>query len=71
MHYATPYIAYRADSSEGTEVSHNRLRYKYDEGDKHAHDAMRFWADLTLEAREALEKKMIGSAFFRCINPKF
>ena len=59
--YATLYIAYRADSSEGTEVSHNRLRYKYDEGDKHAHDAMRFWADLTLEARSL--EKMIRAPF--------
>ena len=64
------YIAYRADSSEGTEVSHNRLRYKYDEGDKHAHDAMRFWADLTLEAREALEKND-QERLFRCINQNF
>ncbi len=64
------YIAYRADLSEGTEISHNRLRYKYDEGDKDAHDAMAFWADLTLTARKALESGD-SETLFKCINDNF
>jgi glucuronokinase len=64
------YIAYRADLSEGTEVSHNRLRYKYDEGDKNAHDAMKFWAELTLTAKKALEEGD-QATLFQCINANF
>jgi len=64
------YIAWRADSSEGTEVSHNRLRYKYDEGDQAAHDAMRFWADLTVKAKEALLEGD-HDTLFDCINQNF
>ncbi|MBT5927118.1 MAG: hypothetical protein HOH33_10910 [Verrucomicrobia bacterium] len=64
------YIAYRADLSEGTEISHNRLRYKYDEGDKNAHDAMAFWADLTLTAKKALEDGD-SESLFNCINANF
>lgn len=64
------YIAYRADMSEGTEISHNRLRYKYDEGDKNAHDAMAFWAELTLTAKKALEEGD-SDTLFKCINANF
>ena len=64
------YIAYRADLSEGTEISHNRLRYKYDEGDKDAHEAMAFWADLTITARKALEEGDTNT-LFKCINANF
>jgi len=64
------YIAYRADLSEGTEVSHNRLRYKYDEGDKDAHEAMAFWAELTLTAKKALEEGD-SEILFQCINANF
>jgi len=64
------YIAYRADMSEGTEIPHNRLRYKYDEGDQDAIDAMKFWADLTLKARDALTEGDTG-ALYKCINANF
>ena len=49
------YIAYRTDLSEGSEVFHNTLRERYDAGDAEAHEAMRFWADLTDQARAAME----------------
>ena len=64
------YIGYRADLSEGTEVSHNRLRYKYDEGDQDAHDAMKFWAELTLKAKQALVDGD-HDTLFKCINANF
>ncbi|MEM7391172.1 MAG: hypothetical protein AAF492_02400 [Verrucomicrobiota bacterium] len=50
------YIAYRPELSEGTEVSHNVLALKYQEGDEDAHAAMDFWADLTTQAKLALEE---------------
>ncbi len=49
------YIAYRTDLSEGSEVFHNTLRDRYDAGDPEVVDAMRFWAELTDQARAALE----------------
>ncbi len=64
------YVAYRSDMSEGTEISHNRLRYKYDEGDEDAHKAMEFWSNLTLTARKALEDGD-SKGLFSCINANF
>lgn len=49
------YIAYRTDLSEGSEVFHNNTRERFERGDKEVVDAMAFWADLTVQAREALE----------------
>ncbi len=48
------YIAYREDLCEGSWVTHNILRHRYDKGDKEVHEAMAFWADLTEKAKDAL-----------------
>ncbi len=48
------YIAYREDLSEGTEVFHNNLRSRYDQGEPEVLEAMKFWADLTEQARAAM-----------------
>ena len=48
------YVAYRADLSEGTEVYHNDLRMRWNRGDADVVEAMKYWADLTTQFREAL-----------------
>ncbi len=49
------YIAYRTDLSEGSEVFHNNIRDRFERGEPEVVDAMAFWADLTVQAKEALE----------------
>jgi len=49
------YIAYRTDLSEGSEVFHNNIRDRFNRGDPEVVEAMRAWARLTDQAREALE----------------
>lgn len=48
------YVAYREDLSEGTEVFHNNLRARWQQGDAEVVAAMEFWADLTVRFRDAL-----------------
>lgn len=48
------YTAYRADVAEPTEVLHNRLRARYEEGDPDVHAAMERFADLAVQAKAAL-----------------
>ena len=48
------YIAYRTDFSESSDVFHNDIRGRYDRGEAEVIEAMSFWADLTVRAREAL-----------------
>ena len=50
------YIAYREDLSEGTEVFHNDLRARWNAGETDVIQAMEFWADLSVQFREALQK---------------
>lgn len=49
------YIAYRTDLSEGSEVFHNNIRERFERGEPEVLEAMRFWADLTDQARAAIE----------------
>ena len=51
------YIAYRTDQSQGSEVTHNNLRARYDIGEAKVHQAMKEWAKLTEDFREALKNK--------------
>ncbi len=51
------YIAYRTDLAEGSEILHNRLREDYQSGVPCVLAAMREWADLTDQVREALERQ--------------
>lgn len=53
------YIAYRRNLSEGTEVVHNNLRARFDIGEPKVLAAMKRWAAITDEFREA----MIGNDY--------
>lgn len=48
------YIAFRDDVAEPTERFHNNLRARYDQGEPAVVDAMRTFAQLAVDAREAL-----------------
>lgn len=48
------YIAYKASSSEPTEVFHNDLRARYDSGEAQVVDAMSRFAELTVIAKAAI-----------------
>lgn len=48
------YIAYKRELSEGSEVFHNDIRARYSAGDKRVVSAMKTWAELTDQVRDAL-----------------
>ena len=48
------YIAYRTDLSEGSEVIHNDLRKRFNQGDRKVIEAMSRFAEITEEARTCL-----------------
>ncbi len=48
------YLAYSTERSEPTEVFHNDLRARYQQGEPAVVEAMDRFADLTVQAREAL-----------------
>ena len=49
------YVAYHDNLAEGTELTHNFLRTRYNKGEPAIHDAIRRWADLAQQAKELLE----------------
>jgi glucuronokinase len=55
------YVAYREELSEGTEVYHNDLRVRWNRGDADVVEAMKYWAELTTQFREALLKGDCGA----------
>jgi glucuronokinase len=48
------YVAYRRSLSEGTEVFHNNIRARFDANDPAVVQAMRTWAQLAQDGRQAL-----------------
>ena len=48
------YVAYRQDLSEGSEVFHNNIRFRFERGDPEVLEAMRFWAGLADQVRDCL-----------------
>jgi glucuronokinase len=48
------YVAYTTKLSEGTEVFHNDIRSRWENGDPEVRAAMRTWAALAAETRELL-----------------
>jgi glucuronokinase len=48
------YVAYRTELAEGSEVTHNNLRFRYERGDPDVLDAIEFWKSLAAEMRERL-----------------
>lgn len=47
------YVAYSDDLSEGTEVFHNNIRQRYDDGDRQVYEAMREFGEITTQFRDA------------------
>ena len=64
------YIAYTDDLSEGTEVFHNNIRQRFDQGDHQVHEAMHEFAEITVQFREALQKGDI-TVMNKLINRNF
>ena len=64
------YVAYRTNLSEGTEVFHNDLRQRFDSGEPRVVDAMKRWAAIAEDGRDAL---LTGDSarFDRLINENF
>lgn len=50
------YIAFRKNLSEGTEVSHNNLRARFNIGEQKVLDAMKTWGSYTVQFKKALQK---------------
>ncbi|HBT76711.1 MAG TPA: GHMP kinase [Planctomycetaceae bacterium] len=50
------YLAHSAQYSEPTEVFHNNLRFRFDQGEPEVVNAMRILTDITVEAGEAIER---------------
>ena len=48
------YLSYSTECSEPTEVFHNNLRFRYEQGEQAVISAMRQCAELTMKARDAL-----------------
>lgn len=55
------YIAYRRNLSEGTEVVHNNLRARFDIGEPAVLEAMKRWAAITDEFRQAMNDRDFDS----------
>lgn len=51
------YVAYRTNLSEGTEVFHNDLRQRFETGEPAVLEAMRRWADIAQQGRDALDAR--------------
>lgn len=51
------YIAFLKNVSEGSEIFHNNIRERFDRGEELVVDAMKFWAELTSQARDCLLEK--------------
>lgn len=51
------YVAYRKDLSEGTEVFHNDIRSRWRRAEPEVVEAMRYWAGLADQVRDAMQEK--------------
>jgi glucuronokinase len=49
------FIGYRTDLSEISDVFHNNIKGRFNAGEKLIVDAMKFWADITDQARDCLD----------------
>jgi glucuronokinase len=64
------YLAYRTSLSEGTEVFHNNVRERWNRGEAKVVDAMKRWAAIAAEGRDALLGRD-HSALNKLINENF
>ena len=51
------YVAFSLEYSEPTEVFHNNLRFRFNQGERDVVDAMKKFAELTVSAKNAVEQK--------------
>ncbi|MFW5777033.1 MAG: mevalonate kinase [Spirochaetota bacterium] len=51
------YVGFNPTFAEGTEIVHNDLRYRWENGDRAVHEAMKGFAELTDRFRSALERE--------------
>ncbi len=65
------YIAYMDGAPEGSEVIHNDLRSRYDEGETAVHQVMKELSTLTESAKELLEKEDGRLGLANLINKNF
>ena len=56
------YLAFRRDAAKPVQTVHSDLRLRFQRGDPDVLAAMQRFAALTIEAREALAKRIIESA---------
>ena len=49
------FVAFHEQLAEGTELTHNPLRERYERGDQEVLDAVATWASLAQQARDAIE----------------
>jgi glucuronokinase len=54
-HLPPLFVAYHDRLAEGTEVTHNDLRSRFNRGDQEVHDAMREFAGYAQDARDLIE----------------
>ena len=64
------YIAYRTDLAQGSEIFHDNIRDRFDRGEGEVVDSMKFWADLTEQARAILENGN-GAQLGELLNSNF
>ena len=64
------YVAFSAEYSEPTEVFHNNLRFRFDQGEPAVIDAMKQFAELTDATKIAIEKKE-AAELSRLMNANF
>jgi glucuronokinase len=64
------YVAFSAEYSEPTEVFHNNLRFRFDQGEPAVVEAMKKFAQLTDAAKAAIEEKETGE-LSRLMNANF
>lgn len=50
------YIAFRKDQSQGSEVTHNNLKARFNIGEPKVLDYMKQWADITVQFKKALDE---------------
>jgi glucuronokinase len=56
------YVAFTADLGEPTEVFHNDIRHRFDQGEKAVVAAMKYWATLTDKFRRCIETDQMEKA---------
>ncbi len=64
------YVAYRVDLSEGSDVFHNNIRYRFEKGDSEVVGAMRHWAALA-DRMEACLNERRGADVAALTNENF